>query len=72
MALTKTMHWSGLSERIKTIKFECQDKSTKTGHRSLDGMMMATILILQSYNTLSNENCEFLINDRMRFKRFLG
>jgi IS5 family transposase len=71
VALTKSIDWSGLSELMKTIKFECQDNGNKGGRRPLDGLMMAKILILQSYNNLSDENCEFLINDRMSFKRFL-
>ncbi len=34
--------------------------------------MMAKILILQACNNLADERTEFLINDRLSFKRFLG
>jgi IS5 family transposase len=34
--------------------------------------MMAKILILQSCNNLADDVTEFLINDRLSFKRFLG
>jgi len=34
--------------------------------------MMAKIMILQAINNLSDDMTEFLINDRLSFKRFLG
>ena len=72
LSLSKAIDWSGLAELMKTIKFESENNGNKGGRRPLDGLMMSKILILQAYNNLSDENCEFLINDRMTYKRFLG
>src|SRR5215469_11419613 len=42
------------------------------GRPPFDPVMMFKILVIQTANTLSDERAEFLINDRLSFRRFLG
>ncbi len=65
------VNWDGLKELMKEIKFESQTSGGR-GRRPLCGLMMAKTLLLQSLYNLSDEACEFQINDRLSFKRFLG
>ena len=67
--LTKVVDWRGLSVLMGTIQFE--GGGTK-GRVPMNGLMMAKIMILQSYYNLADDACEFMINDRLSFKRFLG
>ncbi len=68
-ALDAVMDWSGLEALMSGITF---DRDGKGGRPPLSGLMMAKILILQACNNLSDDRTEFLINDRLSFKRFLG
>ena len=42
------------------------------GRPPFDPVMMFKILVIQAVNDLSDERTEFLINDRLSFRRFLG
>ncbi|MES2708320.1 MAG: transposase [Verrucomicrobiota bacterium] len=39
---------------------------------AFDAVLMFKVLILQKYHALSDEQCEYQINDRHSFQRFLG
>jgi transposase, IS5 family len=70
--LDSVMDWSGLELLMRGITFDRDSNGGKGGRPPLCGLMMAKILILQACNNLSDERAEFLINDRLSFKRFLG
>jgi IS5 family transposase len=44
----------------------------KGGRPPLDEIMMFKTTLLQDWNNLSDENTEYMINDRLTFQRFLG
>jgi IS5 family transposase len=70
--LDSVVDWSGLSELMSGVVLSPRIGSIKRGRPSFCGLLMAKILLLQSLNNLSDESCEYLINDRLSFKRFLG
>jgi len=45
---------------------------THGGRPPLDEIFMFKTTLLQDWNKLSNENTEYMINDRLTFQRFLG
>jgi IS5 family transposase len=57
---------------MRGISFDVDSNGGKGGRPPLCGLMMAKILILQACNNLGDDRTEFLINDRLSFKRFLG
>lgn len=71
-SLDAVVDWRGLEALMRGITFEAQNNGGKGGRPPLSGLMMAKILILQACNNLGDERTEFLINDRLSFKRFLG
>ena len=71
-SLDVVVDWSGLEALMRGITFDVDSNGGKGGRPPLSGLMMAKILILQSCNNLADERTEFLINDRLSFKRFLG
>lgn len=64
--------WRGLSAIMDGVSFEVKLGGGKGGRPPLCGLLMAKILLLQAYNNLADDRAEFLINDRLSFKRFLG
>jgi IS5 family transposase len=45
---------------------------SKGGRSSIDPVLILTALVLQKFQRLSDEECEFLIRDRFSFMIFLG
>ena len=72
VALESAVNWRGLDLLMSGIVFDRDGNGGKGGRKPLPGLMMAKILILQACNNLSDDRAEFLINDRLSFKRFLG
>lgn len=72
VALERLIEWRGLDGLMSGIVFERDSNGGRGGRKPLPGLMMAKILILQACNNLSDERAEFLINDRLSYKRFLG
>lgn len=70
LKLDAVINWSGLECVMGRISFDVETGGR--GRPPLSGLLMAKILILQAYNNLSDDMAEFLINDRLSFKRFLG
>jgi IS5 family transposase len=56
---------------MEGITFDRDVNGGKGGRKPLSGLVMAKLLILQACNNLSDDRAEFLINDRLSFKRFL-
>jgi transposase, IS5 family len=65
--LDKIVPWENLRKLLGPITFE-----HRQGRPPLDALMMVKCLLLQSLYTISDEACEYQINDRLSFKRFLG
>jgi len=57
---------------ILNIAFSKPENYSKMGRPPFDRLMMFKILILQSLYSLSDDQMEFQITDRLTFKRFLG
>lgn len=70
--LDAVVDWRGLEALMRGIIFERDSNGGKGGRPPLCGLMMAKVLILQACNNLADDRTEFLINDRLSFKRFLG
>ena len=71
-ALDAVVDWSVLAALMAGVKLDVTTNGGKGGRPPLCGLMMAKILILQACNNLADDTTEFLINDRLSFKRFLG
>jgi IS5 family transposase len=71
-SLDAMVNWHGLSLIMDGVSLEVKNNGGKGGRPPLSGLLMAKILILQACNNLADDRAEFLINDRLSFKRFLG
>jgi len=71
-SLDAVMDWSGLAAIMEGVSLDVKNNGGKGGRPPLCGLMMAKILLLQAFNNLADDRTEFLINDRLSFKRFLG
>lgn len=58
--------------RILDSMQEAQERKSNAGAKPYDVVLMFKILILQRLYSLSDEQMEFQINDRLSFRRFLG
>ena len=67
--LESFISWEELRVVLAKLSFNPGEKGGRPGH---DPVMMAKIMILQSLYNLSDGACEYQINDRLSFKRFLG
>ena len=68
--LAEHIPWESFRYRLnKALKRSAENK---TGRPPFDAVMMFKILVLQSLDNLSDERMEFLIRDRLTFRRFLG
>ena len=65
------VNWSGLEKIMEQVVFSANNNGGKGGRKPLCGLMMAKIFILQSLYNLSDDAVEFMIEDRLSFKRFL-
>jgi len=70
--LQAMINWNGLEKLMNGITFDVDGNGGKGGRKPLCGLMMAKIMILQACNNLSDDRVEFLINDRLSYKRFLS
>lgn len=66
------MCWDGLRILLNSLTLDRDANQSKGGRPPKDRLMMGKILLLQSMYNLSDEACEFQINDRLSFKRFVG
>ena len=67
--LESLINWQGLEAIIGPLNFEVGEKGGRPG---LKALMMVKCILLQSLYNLSDDSCEYQINDRLSFKRFLG
>ena len=69
LKLNTLILWKNLHPLLSTIHPEA---GAKGGRPPLSPLMMVKCLLLQSLYNISDESCEYQINDRLSFKRFLG
>jgi len=68
--INEAIDWEIFREPIKT-RIRKTDYS-KGGRPAWDEILMFKTMLLQDWNNLSDENTEYMINDRLTFQRFLG
>jgi IS5 family transposase len=68
--LNSMINWSGLGEILTPLSHE--SGSVKGGRPGYDTILIVKCLILQSLYNISDDSCEYQVNDRLSFKRFLG
>jgi IS5 family transposase len=68
--LNAAIDWEMFREPIK--KRVRKDDYSKGGRPPMDEVMMFKIALLQDWNNISDDNAEYMINDRLSFQRFLG
>lgn len=66
-SLDKLIPWENLRKVLGPITFE-----HSRGRPPLDALMMVKCLLLQSLYNIADGACEYQVNDRLSFKRFLG
>lgn len=67
--LTKHIRWYRLEKIIKPI---FKTEASQMGRPSWDIGIILRCLLLQALYNLSDDSCEYQINDRISFKRFIG
>jgi len=67
--INATINWEVFRETIRR-RVRKEDYS-KGGRPPLDEILMFKITLLQDWNNLSDDNSEYMINDRLSFQRFL-
>jgi IS5 family transposase len=72
LAMEGVIAWEGLRVLMDSITFDSNTNGGKGGRPPRCGLMMAKILILQSLYNLADDAAEFMIEDRLSFKRFIG
>jgi IS5 family transposase len=68
--LNAAIDWEMFRAPIK--KRVRKDDYSKGGRPPMDEVMMFKIALLQDWNNISDDNAEYMINDRLSFQRFLG
>jgi IS5 family transposase len=69
LKLDTFINWESLTILLKPLRFE---SGSQGGRPGLDPLLMMKCILLQSLYNISDESCEYQINDRLSFKRFLG
>lgn len=67
--IDKHVDWSALEALLAPLEFK---PTAKGGRPGWDAVLMVKVLILQSLYNIADGACEYQINDRLSFKRFLG
>lgn len=67
--LDKFINWQGLEPVLQPLRY---DNSEKGGRPAWDALLMVKVLLLQGLYNIADGSCEYQINDRASFKRFLG
>jgi IS5 family transposase len=67
--LNGMVKWSELDNLLDPIRYTTGEKGGRPGTNPL---VVVKFLLLQSLYNLSDDACEYMVNDRLSFKRFLG
>lgn len=69
LKLDTMIKWEELDKLLDPIRYET---GVSGGRPGLDPLVVVKSMLLQSLYNLSDDACEYQINDRLSFKRFLG
>ena len=69
LKLNKMVNWDSFKPILESIRFETTERGGRPG---IDPLIIVKCLLLQALYNISDESCEYQINDRLSFKRFLG
>lgn len=69
VGLSERVRWYRLDKLLKPVTFA---PTAKGGRPGIKPQIMVRCLLLQALYNLSDEGCEYQINDRLSFKRFVG
>jgi IS5 family transposase len=58
--------------RVPIRKRVRKEDYSKGGRPPMDEIMMFKITLIQDWNNISDDNAEYMVNDRLSFQRFLG
>jgi IS5 family transposase len=68
--LTKAIDWeifrAPIRKRVRKADY------SKGGRPPMDEIMMFKITLIQDWNGISDDNAEYMVNDRLSYQRFLG
>ena len=67
--LNAMVKWDELDKLLDPIRFKTGEKG---GRPATNPLVVVKLLLLQSLYNLSDDACEYMVNDRLSFKRFLG
>jgi len=67
--LSEMIDWDSLLPTVESIRF---NSTAKGGRPGIDPLVVIKSLLLQSLYSLGDDSCEYQINDRLSFKRFIG
>jgi IS5 family transposase len=70
--LNQVIRWESFRPVLQKIFKEKRKDPSKGGRPPYDYVMMFKILIIQRYNNLSDDAMEYMMLDRLSFRRFLG
>jgi len=70
VALDKAIDWEQFRPTLELVRDK--DRKNNSGRKAYDVVLMFKVLILKSLYSLSHENLEYQIRDRVSFMRFLG
>ena len=70
VALDQTIDWELFRPILERVRDK--DRKNNSGRKAYDVVFMFKVLVLKSLYSLSHENLEFQIRDRVSFMRFLG
>jgi len=69
LKLSEMINWKSLLPLIKSIHFK---GTAKGGRPGIGPLIIIKCILLQSLYNISDDSCEYQINDRLSFKRFIG
>lgn len=70
--LNHVIHWEGFRPVLQKLFKPTRHEANKGGRPHYDYVMMFKLLVLQRYNNLSDDAMEYMMLDRLSFRRFLG
>ena len=68
--LDRWVPWETFRPMLKQIREK--PRKSKAGRKPLDEVLLFKMLVLQKFYTISDEDLEYQVNDRLSFMQFLG
>jgi len=72
-AIDRLVPWESFRADIEAVVLTPNTvKKSNAGRKPIDALVMFRMLVLQALHNLSDEEAEYLVNDRMSLGRFVG